>query len=292
MAPKRQRRDDHKRSLPQCFRELRTMRRSDLSSLIRRLKDNAASLESFDDSYRALTEDYHYNFDMVACSDQFAYTAESKKPGSFTLEYADPSLLCQHVLSHCPKLAETWIRSLQSHPCTAANPWGIVLGYDEFQPGNKFDFDSTKAVMCLYFNFVEIYDASQGSTWFAPVTVRVSEMNDVVGGWSRMLACILHRMLIGPTGFSTAGCAFTHDGRHHVVFARLRVLMSDGDGLRKGLGWKGASGIRASIIHSNMLKKGSDLAWRAPVGSWRSHAATIGCCTRQLQRNSVTHAIL
>ena len=69
------------------------MRRSDLSSLIRRIKENAASLESFDDSYRALTEDYHYNFDMVACSDQFAYTAESKKPGSFTLclLYTSPS---------------------------------------------------------------------------------------------------------------------------------------------------------------------------------------------------------
>ena len=202
------------------------------------------------------------------------------------------ALLCQHVLSHCPKLAERWIRLLQSHPCTAANPWGIVVGYDEFQPGNKFDFDSTKAVMCLYFNFVEIDDASQGSTWFAPITTRMSEINDVVGGWSRVLACILHRMFLGPNGFSTAGCAFTHEDRHYVVFAGLRVLMSDGDGLRKGLGWKGASAIRASIIHSNMLKKGSDLAWRAPVGSWRSHAATIGCCTRQLQRNSITHAIL
>ena len=204
MAPKRQRRDGHKRSLPEEFRELRTMRRTDLSSLLRRLKENPAAIESFGDSYRALTKDYHKNFDMVACSDQFAYTAESKMHGSFTLEYADPALLCQHVLSHCPKLAERWIRSLQSHPCTAANPWGIVVGYDEFQPGNKFDFDSTKAVMCLYFNFVEIDDAAQGSTWFAPVAARVSEISDVVGGWSRVLACILHRMFLGPTGFSTA----------------------------------------------------------------------------------------
>ena len=252
------------------------MARSDLSSLLRRIKDNAAALESFGDSYRALTEDYHANFDMVVCSDQFAYTAESKKPGSFTLEYAEPALLCQHVLSHCPKLAVVWIRTLQSHPCTAANPWGIVLGYDEFQPGSKFDFDSAKAVMCLYFNFVEIDEASQGSTWFAPVAARVSEIHDVVGGWSRVLACILHRMFLGPNGFSTAGCAFTHEDRHYVVFARLRVLMSDGDGLRKGLGWKGASAIRASIIHSNMLKKGSDLARRAPG------FVEVTCCDHRL----------
>ena len=52
--------------------------------------------------------------------------------------------------------------------------------------------------------------------------------------------------------------------------------MSDGDGLRKGLGWKGASGIRASIIHSSMLKKGSDLAWRAPG------FVEITCCDHRL----------
>ena len=109
------------------------MPRSDLSSLLRRLKDHATALESFDDSYRALTEDYHANFDMVVCSDQFAYTAESKKPGSFTLECADPALLCQHVLSHCPKLAEKWIRPLQSHPCTTA--WYKIGSYSHMSDG-------------------------------------------------------------------------------------------------------------------------------------------------------------
>ena len=172
MPPKRQRRDDNKRSLPEEFRELRTMPRKDLVSLLRRFKANADELDSFGDSFRALTEDFHANFDMVVCREQFAYTVESGKPGSFTLEYADPGLLCQHVLSHCPRLAEKWIRSLQSHPCTAANPWGLVLGYDEFNPGSMFDFDHTKQVMCLYFNFVEIDDASLGCTWFAPVAAR------------------------------------------------------------------------------------------------------------------------
>ena len=52
--------------------------------------------------------------------------------------------------------------------------------------------------------------------------------------------------------------------------------MSDGDGLRKGLGWKGASAIRASIIHSNMLKKGSDLARRAPG------FVEVTCCDHRL----------
>ena len=54
---------------------------------------------------------------VVACTVQFPCAADSKKPGSFALEYADPGLLCQHVLSHCPKLAETWIRSLESSTC-------------------------------------------------------------------------------------------------------------------------------------------------------------------------------
>ena len=66
----------------------------------------------------------------------------------------------------------------------------------------------------LFYRFSLIFTTriQEGSTWFAPVAARVNEITDVVGGWSRVLACILHRMFLGPNGFSTAGCAFTHEG--------------------------------------------------------------------------------
>ena len=209
----------------------------------------------------ALDRDFHANFDSVSCAELFPYAS---KPGNFNMEYADPCLLAQFVLTRCPRLAQRWCSALRQHKGTASNPWRCIVGYDEFQPGDKFDFDKAKLVMCLYFNFAEVDAACQGSTWFCPVSVRATEADSVVGGWSRVMSCVLHRMFLGPNGFSTVGVAFTHRGCDYVVFAYLASLMSDGDGIRKGIGWRGSSSLRPSIIHGNILKKNSDLAGRAP----------------------------
>ena len=40
-----------------------------------------------------------------------------------------------------------------------------------------------------------------------------------------------------------------------LLFARLSILLSDGDGLRMAFGWKGAGGLRACLRHCNVLKK-------------------------------------
>ena len=142
-----------KRSLPDVFPELRTMPRKALESLRRRIKDDAEELLSWGSSYRQLTMDYHANFDLVSCEELFPYV---DKPGNFKMEYAEPGLLVQHVLTHCPKLAGKWDRALrETGHGAASNPWRTVLGYDEFQRGSKFDFDRSKAVMCLYFNWLK-----------------------------------------------------------------------------------------------------------------------------------------
>ena len=39
-------------------------------------------------------------------------------------------------------------------------------------------------------------------------------------------------------------------------------LISDGGGFQQAIGWRGASGLRPCIIHSNIVKKGSDLVGR------------------------------
>ena len=100
--------------------------------------------------------------------------------------------------------------------------------------------------------------------WFCPMAVRCTQMNSVAGGWSRILAFLLHDMFLGVHGFSTAGIAFTYGGRDYLVFAKLANLLSDGDGLRKAIGWRGGASLRPSFIHGNILKKNSDLAGRAP----------------------------
>ena len=194
MAPKR------KRSLYEIFPELQHMARKELVSFLKRVADNREEMESTYSSYWGLDKDFHANFDLVACSDMFPY---ADKPGGFNMEYADPGLLVQLVLTKCTKLAQRWVTALRHHKGTPSDPWSCILGFDEFQPGDKLSFDREKAVMCLYFNFAEVDAASQGSTWFCPVSVGSAQADSVVVGWSRLLSCILHRMFLVTNGFST-----------------------------------------------------------------------------------------
>ena len=74
------------------------------------------------------------------------------------------------------------------------------------------------------FQLAEVDDASQGSTWFCPVAARATEVDSLVGGWSRGMSCKVHRMFLGPNGFQAVGVAFTHEGCDYVVFALLAGL--------------------------------------------------------------------
>ena len=92
-----------------------------------------------------------------------------------------------------------------------------------------------------------------------------------MGGWSTMLRLFLERLLVGPCGFATVGVPLLIDGEHRLVFARLTNLLSDGDGHRQALGWKGASGLKPCFKHFNVFKKDRKspptVASHASVGS-------------------------
>ena len=141
--------------------ELQNLPRRKLVSLIKRIK---LACDSGDVSMigshheKSLDEQLHRHFDNCARKEIF---------DGFAMEFADPGLLVQHILAQCPRLAQRWALALQE-PCaaTVSNPWHCIVGFDEFNPGDKFSFDMAKAAMCLYINFIEVDHASQGCTWF------------------------------------------------------------------------------------------------------------------------------
>ena len=246
--------------LPSKVRELHKLSRKEVVSLFEKLAEcSPHGLSPI--TRREFEDDYHEEFDKAACQDRFATKGGR---GEFVHEYLDPSLLVQLVLGKSPRLARRWVQALMEHPNSIDSPWQCIVGFDEYQPGDKFSYEKAKAVMCVYFNMAELDCISQGSTWFCPVAVRINEIDKVQGGWSHAFACYLHRMFLGEHGAQTVGIAFSYQNRDYVVFAVLGHLLSDGDGLRKATGWKGASSLRPSLLHGNILKKDSDLATRAP----------------------------
>ena len=212
-------------------------------------------------STRSIDASFHEKFDSVSYIERYQY---AKKAGAFELETADPCLLVQLMLARSAALERRFATGLQRHRGTERDPWRLVLGFDEFCPGDKFNYDRTKSVLCFYFSFYELDAASEGNAWFCPLVIRSTEADSLLGGQSHVLARLLHRTFLGPHGLSTVGIPIAYEGQHRLVFALLANLVSDGDGFRKGLGWRGHASLKPSITHNNVLMKDSDLAGRAP----------------------------
>lgn len=80
-----------------------------------------------------------------------------------------------------------------------------------------------------------------------------------------MLRLFLERLLVGPTGFTSAGVPVPLGaGDNRLLFARMTNALSDGDGHRQAWSWLGATSIHVCFKHINVLKKQSDLAHRSP----------------------------
>ena len=233
--------------------------RDQIQSLSKLLKEGTGE-DSL--SRRQYDKSYHELFDATSLTLKLP---KSDSDGTVDWQFADPSLLIPLILSRSPPLQDEYARALREHPCSQESPWGLVIGFDEYAPGDKLvSIGNHKKAMDLYFNFCELgqHVLSQSATWFVPIAVRSDICKEVQGGWSYMLAVFLRRLLLGASGLATAGIAVEINGSPTLIFAKLRILISDGDGLRLAFSWRGASSIKPCLKHCNVLKRDSDLVHR------------------------------
>lgn len=223
---------------------------------------------------------YRHNIDGLMHEEELALVAG----GTWTWAFADPNLLLASMLADAPKMSDLYALAFDANPPSLAQPWHLIIGFDEFAPGNKLKVDNERKCMNLSFSFRELGPAALAMdwAWATPVCVRSKMLNKVRGGWSHMLARYLHCHLDGPQGLSTAGVPLQIRGATRVLFACLTNILSDGEGLQKALDWKGASSMKPCFLHSNVLKKDSDLAHR------REGYVEITChdCSRFYRRSS------
>jgi hypothetical protein len=172
-------------------------------------------------------------------------------------EFADPNTLLANLVEHSPALNRLFTEAVRISPPSVVKPWSLVVGFDEFVPGNKLKVDNRRKSMVLSFSFLELGQAalSQGLAWQTPVCLRASLIHSVVGGWSHFLKVYLQRQLAGPCGLSTSGVALVLSGQPVMLFARFTNLLSDGDGLRQALDWRGHGSLKPCFKHFNVFKK-------------------------------------
>jgi hypothetical protein len=177
--------------------------------------------------------------------------------GVFKWPLVDPNQLVARSIDFSSTLHDVFSDAVRLNPPSMTNPWSLVVGFDEFVPGNKFKIDNRRKCMNLHFSFKELgqHALCNELAWFTPVCIRTSILHKCRGGWSHFLRMYLWTHLLGPTGIATAGVPIMISGRPILLFAKLTNLLSDGDGLRMAFDWKGASSMKPCFKHYNVFKK-------------------------------------
>ena len=68
----------------------------------------------------------------------------------------DPNRLLVEMGHSSARVNAVWAEAWAANPPSQARPWSLVLGFDEFAPGNKLQVDNRRKMMVLSFTFMEL----------------------------------------------------------------------------------------------------------------------------------------
>ena len=132
--------------------------------------------------------------------------------------------------------------------------------------------------MVVSCSFLEVGQSflSDRVAWMTPAIIRSKALHDVQGGWSKALSVFLEHLLTGPLGFSTVGSAVELDNGPVVIYAKLAVLLTDGEG------WYRVEFNVAITRHSCIAKVHNNGRARWPhcrqkCYDWRGHGSLKPC---------------
>ena len=76
--------------------------------------------------------------------------------GRWDWHLCHPNLLLTRLVSESPTLQTAFSAALEAAPCCKSSPWSLLVGFDEFVPGNKLQLQPTRKSMNLSFSFMEL----------------------------------------------------------------------------------------------------------------------------------------
>ncbi len=203
-------------------------------------------------------------FSEVSIRQEFEYESGN---GSFTLHFADPNALLFKLASETKSLRDLYADAWRRKPATREAPWNLVVAFDELTAGNTLRLAvNQRKVMRVYFTFLELGPAALCSVnaWVGPLAIRCCELKQIQGGFSVVMRRHLRCHLLADnskdgSGLRTSGVPLRIHDQDYLLYARLAVLMSDGEGHQLLLDWKGASSLRPYVLCSDVLKKQSGI---------------------------------
>lgn len=180
---------------------------------------------------------------------------EQEDGGEFVWELLHPGKLLAKLMEK-PALQRLFRRALELKPVSMDAPWSLVIGFDEYVPGSQRNVQNHRKAMVLSYSFLELGEAlREEAAWMTPVVLRSDVIARTTGGWSHCYAQVMRLMLLDAEGFATSGVPLSVGGQDVLMFAKVRNNLSDGDGLRAVLDWRGANAIKPCFKHGLVVSK-------------------------------------
>jgi len=163
----------------------------------------------------------------------------------------DPNRLLMQTLEHSDALQKAFLEVARRK---GNGEWSVIIGFDEYTPGNPWKLETNRKCMNVYYSFAELGPVllSHDDAWMNPVSVLVTDVKKCKGNWSAMLRRYLRLQFLAAGGLQTSGVPLTLCGETYVLRANIGVLISDGDGHRQSLQWRGAGSLRPCFRHTNV----------------------------------------
>ena len=179
---------------------------------------------------------------------------------SMDLFVAHPWALLDFCISKCRCLKTFMLKQLSIAPCTADNPWHLILYSDEVTPGNTHAPLNKRKFQAAYWSFIEFGPAalSHEEFWFIMMAEFSFNVRACSGGMSQVFVKLC-KLYFEPDGFNAAPSAggvrlVSLDIR---IFVVIGVILQDG-GAHKSV-WHSRDGSKMCMLCKNLFTIKSEL---------------------------------
>ena len=209
----------------------------------------------------------------------------------FDWEFCNFGKVLDVLSSECCEFGSV-LRELQSlQPSSMAEPWGLVVYFDETVPGDPLRLDQRKKFMAVYVAIKNL-----GATylkherfWIPVAICRTNIVKQVPGKWSQMLKIVLRSILLDEPNVRCGvplQCL-----NQNLVFFKVTNLLGDEDGLRQGWSHKGAAGVFPCMTCLNVCSCGARSVVRPDERFFVDIACTDETQFRRCEDSDVWHKV-
>ena len=211
-------------------------------------------------------------------------TLQKEDGTDVTIPMLSPAAMLTWATQHCQAFGEFLEKRLDLNPPSIDKSWSLVWYSDEVAPGNQLKHVNKRKVQVIYWSLQQLGNHARGceTCWFTLTAVRSSVVADM-GGMAVLLRQIARFFFEVPDW--RRGLLLTCPTGPRMLFADLRVLISDEAAIKQSLCNKGASGLIFCIHCQNAVDHKSDVAANSGGRQISSVETDISRFRQQTQRS-------